>query len=142
LRPSQNFQGLCAAAITGMARRRPSATPRDTGKPSWNCCSGAWQVAHDTLWSRLKRVSWKKRRPSAAAAGSASTRLDSSAGGTGSSLRRSEASTPSSSADQLSRSAGGPKPLRTGTATRTASTSAHEIRFERRMALTRPWPGS
>ena len=26
----------------------PTPTPRPTGSPSWNCLSGAWQLAHDT----------------------------------------------------------------------------------------------
>ena len=52
------------APTMGIARREPVPTPWLTGRPSWNCLAGSWQVAHDTAPLRLSRASLKRRRPS------------------------------------------------------------------------------
>jgi hypothetical protein len=91
----------------GMARREPVPTPWLTGRPSWNCLAGSWQLAHDTAPLRLRRVSLNRRRPRSMAAGRCSTALDGSAGTGGSCFRLRDASTALSSALQRTAPAAG-----------------------------------
>jgi hypothetical protein len=91
----------------GMARREPVPTPWLTGKPSWNCLAGSWQLAHETAPLRLRRASLKRRCPRSIAAGFPSTALEGSTGTGGSRFRLREASTAFSSALQRSAAAAG-----------------------------------
>ena len=47
-------RGCAPCPAIGMVRRVPVPTPWPSGRPSWNCRSAAWQVAHDTVPLRLK----------------------------------------------------------------------------------------
>ncbi len=131
LRPSQNSHGPCPTPTTGMARRVPAASPCATARPSWKWRAGSWQLAQETAPLRLSRASKNSCRPSSAAAGEASWRLDGSAGAAGSSLSLSDASSASSSRVQRSRlrAADGPDPGAWPAASTPAASAAIQKRF-------------